>query len=128
VFSEALAGAWVIVNMKIENSGGMPAYGMIAETWIEFIEGVPPHTFSSNARYREAAPINVHTGKPQGFYIPLHRKLTTTEIQQMANAEGAICFRIRMRYRAFGEDVYTDEAFMARPSEMESISEYTSAT
>jgi len=128
VFAEALAGGWTIVNLKIENSGGMPAYGMVAETWIEFIEGVPPHTFSSNARYREAAPINVHTGKPQGFYIPLGRKLTSTEIHQMANAEAAICFRIRMRYSAFGEDVHTDEAFMARPGEMESIAEYTSAT
>jgi len=127
-FKEALDGGWVVVSLKIQNSGGLPAYGVVCETWIEFISGVPPYRFSSNARYRVADPLHIHTGKPSGFFIPLCRKLSDEEKQLMANAAGAICFRIKMNYKAFSEDVYTDEAYMMFPGEMEYIAEYTSAT
>ncbi len=128
VFNEAIAGGWVDIQMKIENSGGLPAYGVIVDTWMEFIHGAPPYEFSSDARYRKAAPINVHTGEPQGFSIPFHRKLTPSEIAEMRGAEGAICFRVKMNYLAFTEEVHTDQAYIVRPDFMDSIAEYTDAT
>ena len=53
-FNEAMAGEWVFVNMEISDSGGFPAYGVIADTWIEFVYGVPPYRFSPMAKYNRA--------------------------------------------------------------------------
>jgi hypothetical protein len=127
-FKEALAGNWVFVNMGISNTGGMPAYGVVIDTWIEFSIGEPPDSISPKAKYARADPINIHTGDPSGFSIPLHRKLTEEEKHQMINAKGAIIFRVRMNYRAFADDVHTDQAYLVRPDAMENISKYTSAT
>jgi hypothetical protein len=64
-FREAIAGKWVFVYMKISNSGGLPAYGVIADTWIEFVRGEPPYKFSPLAKYAKANSIlNIHTGNP----------------------------------------------------------------
>ena len=41
---------------------------------------------------------------------------------------GAICFRVRLTYRAFGDEVHTDEAYMVHPDGMEAIGEYSSET
>jgi hypothetical protein len=129
VFNEAMAGEWVTVNMKISNSGGLPAYGVNADTWIEFILGVPPYRFSSQAKYDRAEhTLNIHSGVPSGFFIPLHRKLTEEEKRIMGQAIGAICFRVRLTYRAFGEEVHTDDAYFVRPDGMEAIGEYSSET
>jgi len=129
VFRQAMAGEWVIVNMKISNSGGLPAYGVVADTWIEFIHGVPPYKFSSQAKYAKTEhTLNVHSGVPSGFFIPLHRRLTEEERQNMGRAVGAICFRVKLTYRAFGEEVHTDDAFLVRPDGMEAIGEYGSET
>lgn len=128
-FKEASAGNWVFVKMKISNSGGLPAYGVITDTWIEFIHGAPPYRFSSQAKYNRAnIKLNVHAGVPAGFCIPLHRRLTEQEKRDMREANGAICFRVRMTYRAFADEVHTDEAWMVRPEAMESIAEYSSET
>lgn len=128
-FTEAMAGQWVSVNMKISNSGGLPAYGVIADTWIEFIRGVPPYRFSSQAKYDRAEhPLNIHAGTPSGFFIPLHRKLTEEERRIMGIAVGTICFRVKLTYRAFDKEAYTDEAYMVRDNGMEAIGEYSSET
>jgi hypothetical protein len=129
VFDEAMAGEWVIANMKISNSGGLPAYGVIADTWIEFIRGVPPYRFSSQSKYARAEhTLNIHSGAPSGFFIPLQRKLTEEERRNMGGAMGAICFRVKLTYRAFGEEVHTDDAYLVRPDGMEAIGEYSSET
>jgi hypothetical protein len=128
-FKEAMAGDWVFVSMKISNSGGLPAYGVVADTWIEFIRGERPHKFSSLAKYnRSDSPLNVHVGSPSGFFIPLHRKLTDEERYAMGHALGTICFRVRLTYRAFSDEVHTDEAFMVSLDGMEHIGEYSSET
>jgi hypothetical protein len=128
-FNEAFKGDWVFVNMEISNSGGLPGYGVIADTWIEFVHGVPPYRFSSQAKYKRMDyALNVHVGVPEGIYIPLHRRLTEEERRDMREAKGAICFRVRMTYRAFTDEVHTDQAYMIRPQAMESIGEYSSET
>ncbi|HEX3893172.1 MAG TPA: hypothetical protein VHW46_11425 [Terracidiphilus sp.] len=128
-FKEAMAGDWVFVSMKITNTGGLPAYGVVADTWIEFIRGERPHRFSSLAKYNKSdSPLNVHVGDPTGFFIPLHRKLTDEERCAMGHALGTICFRVRLTYRAFTDEVHTDEAFMASLDGMEHIGEYSSET
>jgi hypothetical protein len=128
-FREAIAGEWVFVNMKISNSGGLPAYGVIADTWIEFVRGEPPYKFSPLAKYARANSIlNIHSGNPSGFFIPLHRKLTEEEKYAMGHAMGTICFRVRLTYQAFGDEVHTDEAFSVGLDGMESIGEYSSET
>lgn len=128
-FKEAMAGEWVFVSMNISNSGGLPAYGVVAETWIEFIRGDRPYKFSSLAKYNRAdSPLNVHPGHPSGFFIPLHRKLTEEERYVMGHALGTVCFRVRLTYRAFGEELHTDEAFMVGLDGMEHIGEYSSET
>jgi hypothetical protein len=128
-FNEAMAGEWVFVNMEISNSGGLPAYGVIADTWIEFVHGVPPYRFTPMAKYtRTDYLLNVHVGAPSGFFIPLHRKLTEEEKKYMGGAMGAICFRVRLTYRAFADEVHTDDAYMVRPDGMEAIGEYSSET
>jgi len=128
LFNEARLGEWVFAKMQISNTGGMPAYGVITDTWIEFVAGDPPYRFSPNAKYARARLMNVYTGKSSGFFIPLHRRLTEEERHLMAKAHGAIIFRVRMQYRAFADEFHTDEAFLVRPKEMESLSEYGSAT
>jgi hypothetical protein len=128
-FTEAMAGEWVFVNMEISNSGGLPAYGVIADTWIEFIHGVPPYRFSPEAKFERAEhPLNIHAGVPSGFFIPLHRKLSEEERRYMGQALGAICFRVRLTYRAFADEVHTDDAWLVRPDGMEAIGEYSSET
>lgn len=128
-FAEAMGGEWVFVTMKISNSGGLPAYGVIADTWIEFIRGARPYEFTTLAKYERAEhPLNVHAGIPSGFFIPLHRKLTEGEKREMGNAQAAICFRVKLTYRAFGDEVHTDEAWMVSPDGMESIGKYSSET
>jgi len=128
-FREAIAGKWVFVYMKISNSGGLPAYGVIADTWIEFVRGEPPYKFSPLAKYAKANSIlNIHTGNPSGFFIPLHRKLTEEEKYAMGQAMGTICFRVRLTYQAFGDEVHTDEAYSVGLDGMESIGEYSSET
>lgn len=128
-FKEAMAGEWVFVSMKIANTGGLPAYGVVAETWIEFIRGERPHRFSSLAKYNKSdSLLNVHVGDPTGFFIPLHRKLTDEERHAMGHALGEICFRVKLTYRAFSDEVHTDEAFMVGTDGMEHMGEYSSET
>jgi hypothetical protein len=128
-FREALAGKWVFVTMEISNSGSLPAYGVIADTWIEFVRGEPPYRFSPLAKYaRGNSPLNIHTGVPSGFFIPLHRKLTEEEKYAMGHAMGTICFRVKLTYRAFADEVHTDDAYAVGLDGMESIGEYSSET
>lgn len=122
-------GEWVFVNMKISNSGGLPAYGVIADTWIEFVWGNPPYKFSPQAKYARAdLRLNVHAGSPSGFFIPLGRRLTEEERYAMGNAEGTLCFRVKLTYQALGREVFTDEAWSVRFDGMQSIAEYSSET
>jgi hypothetical protein len=115
--------------MKISNSGGLPAYGVIADTWIEFVWGPPPYKFSSGAKYARAdLRLNVHTGDPTGFELPLGRKLTDEERYAMGHAEGTVCFRVKLTYKALGGEVYTDEAWSVGLGGMRSIAEYSSET
>lgn len=130
VLHEAVvAQDWVIVNMKISNSGGLPAYGVIADTWIEFVWGTPPYKFSSDAKYARAdLRLNVHTGDPTGFELPLGRKLTDQERYAMGHGEGTVCFRVKLTYQALAREVHTDEAWSVGLGGMRSIAEYSSET
>jgi hypothetical protein len=127
-FNEARNGEWVFIKMEISNSGGMPAYGVVADTWIEFIRCEKPYKYSADAKYARTTPFDVHTGTPTMYSVPLHRKLTEDERYQIAKAKGTIFFRMRMVYRSWGDEVYTDQAYIARPGEMESVAEYSSAS
>jgi hypothetical protein len=124
-YEEAALGNRVVIHMKISNSGGMPAYGVGVETWIEFLE--PPFIFTSKALHNVGATINVDTGTPQGFWIPFNRRLEDEEISKMRRAVATICFRIRMNYDALGEKAHFDHAYTVEPEGMVSISAYTSA-
>ncbi len=129
VLHEAVAGEWVIVNMKISNSGGLPAYGVIADTWIEFVWGESPYKLCPIAKYARAdVRLNVHAGHPSGFFIPLHAKLTETERYAMGHAKATICFRVKLTYHALGQEVHTDEAWSVGLDGMQSIAEYSSET
>ncbi len=46
----------------------------------------------------------------------------------MGHALGTICFRVRLTYRAFSDEVHTDEAFMVGLDGMEHIGEYSNET
>jgi hypothetical protein len=120
---------WVIVEMKISNSGGLPAYGVIADTWIEFVWGTPPYKFSSGAKYARAdLRLNVHAGDPTGFELPLGRKLTDQERYAMGHGGGTVCFRVKLTYQALAREVHTDEAWSVGLGGMRSIAEYSSET
>jgi len=130
VFQEAINGERVSIALRISNSGGIPAYGVITETWVEFLARGPidnPFQFSSDAEHKTSLPINVDTGTPQAFEIPLNRSLSSTEIQAMHKAEGTLCFRMRLTYDAFGIERHFDHAYAVQPTAMISISKYTSA-
>jgi len=127
-FKQSCRGEWVFIKMEVSNSGGMPAYGVIVDTWIEFVPCVEPYKFTSAVRYRRSAPFNVHTGVPSGFFIPLHRRLTEEERYQLAKGKGTIFFRVRLNYKAFDKDVHTDEAYIVRAESMDTIAESASAT
>jgi hypothetical protein len=129
-YQESVQGKRVFIEVKIANSGGMPAYGVIAETWIEFLERGPmedPWQFSSKATYHKAAPINIDTAFPQGFQVPFNRCLTKAEIQQMQEAQGTVCFRLRLTYIVFDRECHFDHAFAMTPTTGESIARNTSA-
>ena len=127
-FADALNGKFVIVNTKISNTGNITAYGVIVETWMEFVYGVPPYSLSARATYKKAAPINVFPGNPMGFMLPFARKLTTEERRGMQKAQGTVCFRMRINYISFGEEVHTDEGYVMRPDAMDTMAQYASAT
>ena len=90
VLREALSGKWITVQMEISNSGGIPAYKVIAETWAEFIYGLPPYKFSPSAKYDKVNIENVHASKPSGFILPFNRGLDDQEKTALVNATGTI--------------------------------------
>lgn len=46
----------------------------------------------------------------------------------MGKAEGTICFRVKLTYKALGAEVHTDEAWSVGLDGMQSIAEYSSET
>ena len=130
-YAEAANGRQVFIRVKISNSGGMPAYGVSVETWIEFLERDRTDSklsFTANALHETGLVINVDTANPQALEIPLNKRLTDTERYKMSKALGTICFRIRLEYVAFGDKVYTDHAFEMQPGIAHHIADYTNAT
>jgi hypothetical protein len=132
-YAEARNGQKVFINLKISNSGGMPAYGVNVKTWVEFIEfshaGVDRTLkFSDQAVHVSGGLINVDTTTPQGFQIPFNRRLTDMEIYKMSQAKGSICFRIRLDYLVFGKEVHTDHALELEDGIGHELANYTSAT
>jgi hypothetical protein len=131
-YKDGVNGEIVFIKLRITNSGGMPAYGVSIDSWIEFLDRGDNENrrfvFTPNALHHSGTKINVDTANPQGFQIPFNRSLTDEEIYKMSQAIGTICFRIRMEYLAFGDKVYTDHGFELQPGCAHDIPEYTSAT
>jgi hypothetical protein len=128
VFNEALNGKWISVQMEIFNSGGIPAYKVTAETWAEFVYGLPPYKFSPSAKYDKVDIENVHAAKPSGFNLPFNRGLSDQEKAAMLNGTGTICFRVRLTYRAFADEAHTDIGYSVEPQGMMHIQGYSSET
>ena len=122
-YAAIVSGRYVIVNANFINSGGIPAHGVIPETWLEWLS--EPYRFTENAIHYKGKPLSIDTKTPKSYRIPLNRGLTTAEISDFRNGRSTICIRIRLRYEALGKHVHTEEAYYIEPGGMGGIPEYS---
>jgi hypothetical protein len=122
-YSEMVTGGRLVFTIDLINTGGIPAYGVIPETWIEYLPR--PFRFTTNALYNKGEPITVHPTNPTHYRVPFNRSLAPNEIVACRNAVATICIRIRLSYQAFGKEAHTEEAYSTEPSGMGGISAYS---
>jgi hypothetical protein len=116
----AMEGRFVTFHAGFHNSGGIPAYRVIPESWIEF--SYIPLGFTAEAVYHRGGELTVHPGNTETRYmIPLNRALTPTEIQACRDQRGTVCIRIKLTYTAWGKEVFTEEAYSMEPRAMMTI-------
>ncbi|HEY3706868.1 MAG TPA: hypothetical protein VGL22_17530 [Terracidiphilus sp.] len=117
---QATGGRFITFHAEFYNSGGIPAYKVIPETWLEF-SGVP-FRFSADALYYRGDELTIPPGRPGLRYmIPFNRSLTLEEIQACQQAKGTVCIRIKLTYPVWGKDVFTEEAYSMEPTSMKTI-------
>lgn len=124
-YYEMVNGKPVVLHPAMINTGGVPAYGVIAETWIEWLDR--PFEFTQDSTYHRGEPFTVHPGKPTHYKVPF-RALTGAEIDAFHNASSTICLRIRLKYKALGVEAHTEEAFSVEPKSMSILAKYSEAT
>ena len=113
-YSEMVTGKRLVLHVQFINTGGIPAYGVVPETWIEYL--YRPFEFTSDAIYNKGKPITVHPKEATNYSIPFDRDLTSGEIASLRSANATICLRIKLTYGALGKSVHTQEAFTIEPS------------
>ena len=124
-YAEILAGRRVVFAIELINTGGIPAYEVVPETWVEWLER--PFEFTSAARYHKGEPLTVHPREPTHYKVPFTRGLTQAEILAYRNGDATICIRIRLTYKAFGAVTHTQEAFTTEVAAMGTIGKYSEA-
>ncbi|MGA9973510.1 MAG: hypothetical protein WBP98_01825, partial [Candidatus Sulfotelmatobacter sp.] len=123
VFEIIKQGRMPHVVAKFINTGGIPAYRVEPETWIE-VASYPFTDFSPSAVYYKGSVFSVYPSQPIMYDIPLTRRLTPEEIEGMANVKRSIYVRIRLTYETLGDSKYCDFAYAALPTGMEQLSKY----
>lgn len=122
-YADMIQGKQVIVSVDVVNGGGVPAYEVIPETWIEWLE--EPFKFTTAAIYNKGTPIYVDKGKPTTYRVPLARRLSPTEIATLRDGGGTVCLRIKLTYRALGETGCSEDAFAIEPDGVGVLAKYS---
>ena len=122
-YGDMLQGKPVTVSVDVVNGGGVPAYEVIPETWIEWL--AHPFQFTNAAIYNRGTPIHVDTGKPTTYRVPLARRLTPTEIASLRDGAGTVCLRIKLTYTALGETGCSEDAFAIEPNGVGVLPKYS---
>lgn len=122
-YADMLQGKPVIVSVDVVNGGGVPAYEVVPETWIEWL--AHPFQFTNAAIYNKGTPIHVDTGKPTTYRVPLARRLTPTEIASLRDGAGTVCLRIKLTYTALGETGCSEDAFAIEPNGVGVLPKYS---
>lgn len=124
IYPDMVQGKKIMILAEFVNTGGVPAYEVIPEIWIEWLARRSDFEFTSAALYQKGEAITVHPGKPTHYLIPF-RKLTEAEIYSFHSATSTICLRIRLTYRAFGCNACTQDAFNIEPEGAGIIAKYS---
>ena len=114
-FMDMIGGNKITVDIAFINTGGIPAYGVSPETWLEFLD-IPFPAFTSNAVHQTGGKITVHPHQPSPFRIPFGRALTPEEIGKLKAVEATLYLRVRLVYEVFGKPKYTDYIFQVTPT------------
>jgi hypothetical protein len=117
-YPDMALGKLVLIDVSVINTGGVPAYAVNVETWLEFLE-LPFVDFTANATHYQGRKISVHPSQPTNYQVPLRRSLTTDEIAKLRAAKATLHLRILLAYNALGEDSETDSTFGITPNEWE---------
>jgi hypothetical protein len=122
-YADMVQGKMVVVSVDVVNGGGVPAYEVIPETWIEWLE--QPFKFTSAAIYNRGTPIYVDTDKPTTYRVPLTRRLTPTEIAALRDGVATVCLRIKLTYTALGQTGCSEDAFAMEPNGVGVLAKYS---
>jgi hypothetical protein len=116
-FGEMIQGKKLIIDVEFVNTGGMPAYAVQPETWIEFLD-IPFTGFTSNSVHQTGSSVTVHPHQPSPFRIPFGRALTSEEIGRLKSVKATLHLRVRLNYEVFGQQKHTDYTFQITPTTM----------
>jgi hypothetical protein len=122
-YADMVQGKTVIVSVDVVNGGGVPAYEVTPETWIEWL--AQPFKFTSAAIYNRGTPIYVDTDKPTTYRVPLTRRLSPTEIATLRDGGATVCLRIKLTYTALGETGSSEDAFAMEPNGVGVLAKYS---
>jgi hypothetical protein len=99
---------------RIINTGGTPAYSVVAESWIEFLPA-PFTEFTQAAEYFKGEPFSVYPTQPIIYPVMRTTRLTDEEIKATFKATHCLCLRLRLSYESFGKPKFSDFTFGAEP-------------
>jgi hypothetical protein len=116
-FEDMIQGNQIRVDVKFINTGGIPAYGVKPETWLEFLD-IPFPGFTSEALHQTGGEVTVHPHQSAPFAIPFNRALTPAEITRLDAVTATLYLRVRLLYKTIGEEKFTDYTFQIAPTTM----------
>jgi len=122
-YGDMIQGRNVIISIDVINGGGVPAYEVIPETWIEWLQH--PFQFTKEAIYNKGTPIYVDTKKPTTYRVPLTRRLAPNEIATLRDGGATVCVRIKLTYTALGQTGCSEDAFAIESNGVGVLTKYS---
>lgn len=110
-----VSGNKVILEVEFINTGGVPAYNAVVETWVEFLN-MPFAGFTGDAVHQTGTKMTVHPQQPSAFAIPFGRALNPTEIADLKAVKKTLYCRIRLEYETLSGPHHTDHVFEVNPT------------
>jgi hypothetical protein len=100
---------------RVKNTGGVPAYRVVPESWIEFLP-MPFEEFTQGAEYFKGESFPVYPTEKITYPVMRKQRLTDAEIKATFAGTHCLCLRLRFSYEALGKPKFSDFIFGAEPN------------